>query len=108
MRSLALPRHLHRAAWVLLAAGYALAQPSVSAPASRAASAPAVSDIPKTFTAALSGDDYIRREVMIPMRDGVKLFTVIVVPKGAHDAPILLTRTPYNAARRTERSASLH
>jgi len=32
--------------------------------------------------------------VMIPMRDGVKLYTVIMLPKGAHDAPILLTRTP--------------
>jgi hypothetical protein len=45
---------------------------------------------------------------MIPMRDGVKLYTVIIVPKGAHDAPILLTRTPYNAAKRTERSPSFH
>ena len=34
---------------------------------------------------------------MIPMRDGVKLHTVILVPKGAKNAPILLTRTPYNA-----------
>ncbi len=34
---------------------------------------------------------------MIPMRDGVKLFTVILIPKKAKDAPILLTRTPYNA-----------
>ena len=43
---------------------------------------------------------------MIPMRDGVKLFTVIIVPKGAKNAPILLTRTPYNAARRTSRNNS--
>ncbi|HTZ49757.1 MAG TPA: CocE/NonD family hydrolase [Verrucomicrobiae bacterium] len=42
--------------------------------------------------------NYDRRVVMMPMRDGVKLFTVIFVPKGAHDAPIMLTRTPYNAA----------
>ena len=42
--------------------------------------------------------DYDRRVVMVPMRDGVKLFTVIFVPNGAHDAPIMLTRTPYNAA----------
>ncbi len=34
---------------------------------------------------------------MIPMRDGVKLFTVVLVPKGAKQAPILLTRTPYDA-----------
>ena len=31
------------------------------------------------------------------MRDGVKLHTVIVVPKGARGAPMLLTRTPYDA-----------
>ena len=43
---------------------------------------------------------------MVPMRDGVKLHTVIVVPRGAKDAPILLTRTPYNATKRTERSRS--
>ena len=43
---------------------------------------------------------------MIPMRDGVKLYTVIVVPKGASRAPIILTRTPYNAGRRAARDAS--
>jgi putative CocE/NonD family hydrolase len=43
---------------------------------------------------------------MIPMRDGVKLFTVILVPKGAANAPILFTRTPYSAARRTSRNNS--
>jgi elongation factor P len=37
-------------------------------------------------------------DVMIPMRDGVKLHTVILVPRGRRGAPILLTRTPYNAA----------
>jgi putative CocE/NonD family hydrolase len=48
--------------------------------------------------------DYVKRVVMVPMRDGVKLYTVIVIPKGAHDAPIVLTRTPYNAAGRAERT----
>jgi predicted acyl esterase len=43
---------------------------------------------------------------MVPMRDGTKLYTVIVVPKGAKNAPILLTRTPYNAAKRTARNDS--
>jgi uncharacterized protein len=66
------------------------------------------SDIPKTFTAPLDGYDYVKREVMIPMRDGVKLHTVIVVPKGAANAPILLTRTPYNASKRTARNDSPH
>jgi predicted acyl esterase len=36
-----------------------------------------------------AGDDYERREVMIPMRDGVKLYTVIVVPKGRKRAPMI-------------------
>ncbi len=43
---------------------------------------------------------------MVPMRDGTKLYTVIVVPKGARNAPILLTRTPYDAAGRASRSDS--
>ncbi|WP_312511615.1 CocE/NonD family hydrolase [Massilia sp.] len=50
--------------------------------------------------------DYIKRVVMVPMRDGVRLHTVIVIPKGARRAPMLLTRTPYNAAVRTQRAIS--
>src|SRR5271169_3710502 len=65
-------------------------------------------DIPKTFTAPNAEQDYIKREAMIAMRDGVKLYTVIVVPKGARDAPILLTRTPYNATKRAARNNSPH
>jgi putative CocE/NonD family hydrolase len=65
-------------------------------------------DIPKEFRFATESYDYIRREVMIPMRDGVKLFTVIIAPKGAKDAPIILTRTPYNASNRTRRYNSPH
>ena len=52
--------------------------------------------------------DYTRREVMIPMRDGVKLHTVILVPKAAKNAPILLTRTPYSATELTSHAASAH
>ena len=54
------------------------------------------------------GFDYVRREVMIPMRDGVKLHTVILIPNGAKSAPILLTRTPYNATELTTRTNSSH
>ena len=40
-----------------------------------------------------------RTEVMIPMRDGVKLHTLVFVPKGlATDLPIILNRTPYGIA----------
>src|SRR5260370_7078432 len=45
---------------------------------------------------------------MIPMRDGVTLHTVILVPKGAKGAGILLTRTPYNANQLTTNSQSAH
>jgi len=62
----------------------------------------------KQFVAPTEANDYVKREVMIPMRDGVKLHTVIVVPKHAHNAPMLLTRTPYDADGRAERSASPH
>src|SRR5438132_591243 len=52
--------------------------------------------------------DHVRRDVMIPMRDGVRLHTVILVPKGARRAPILLTRTPYDATELTSRTHSSH
>jgi putative CocE/NonD family hydrolase len=65
-----------------------------------------VSDFPKEFKAPEVERDYTKRVEMIPMRDGVKLHTIIMVPKSAKGAPILLTRTPYNAAARIERSKS--
>ena len=64
------------------------------------------SDIPSEFKAPTGDYDYVKRVEMIPMRDGVKLYTVIVIPKGASHAPILLTRTPYNAAHRAQRNQS--
>ena len=66
------------------------------------------SDIPKGFKPTVDSYDYVRREIMIPMRDGVRLYTSIILPKGARNAPILLTRTPYNASKRTARSDSPH
>jgi uncharacterized protein len=66
----------------------------------------AESDIPSEFKAATAEYNYVKRVEMIPMRDGVKLYTVIVIPKGASHVPILLTRTPYNAAGRAARNES--
>ncbi|MEO8634863.1 MAG: CocE/NonD family hydrolase [Gemmatimonadales bacterium] len=44
--------------------------------------------------------EYDRRELRIPMRDGVTLFAVALVPKGTREPlPIILIRTPFNAAR---------
>ena len=44
-------------------------------------------------------ENYIKQEVYIPMRDGVKLFTAIYIPKDKTEKhPILITRTPYSCA----------
>jgi putative CocE/NonD family hydrolase len=43
-------------------------------------------------------DHYNKHEYMIPMRDGVKLFTAVYTPKdSSKDYPILMTRTPYSS-----------
>jgi len=65
-----------------------------------------VNDMPAEWKAPQTGFDYVKRVEMIPMRDGVKLYTVIVVPNGAKNAPMILTRTPYNAAGRAQRPRS--
>src|SRR5271154_4692465 len=70
--------------------------------------APLPSESPTAFVSTNYGFDYDRREVMIPMRDGIRLHTVILVPKGAKNAPILLTRTPYNASGLVGHAASAH
>ncbi len=76
---------------------------------SLAAEPPAeIGDIPAKFDAVKSIYDFEKREAMIPMRDGAKLFTVIVIPKGAVHAPIILDRTPYSAADFTSKTASPH
>jgi putative CocE/NonD family hydrolase len=67
---------------------------------------PVADDLTPNFKAPVQESDFDKRVVMIPMHDGVKLYTVIVVPKGAKDAPIMMTRTCYNAAARATRSAS--
>ncbi len=46
----------------------------------------AQSEIPAKFTPTNDAFDHVRREVEIPMRDGVKLHTVILVPKTARSA----------------------
>jgi uncharacterized protein len=58
-----------------------------------------ISEIPDKFVMPEAQKDYVKRIEMIPMRDGVRLYTVIIIPKAAKDAPIVLTRTP-NGVRR--------
>jgi putative CocE/NonD family hydrolase len=66
------------------------------------------SETPAHFQPTNAGFDYQRRDVMISMRDGVKLHTVILVPNGAKNAAILLTRTPYDATALTSHEQSSH
>ena len=56
-------------------------------------------DIPPHFALPAGTQDFDRREVMVPMRDGVKLFTAVYVPKDdAKTYPVMLIRTPYSVA----------
>ena len=45
-----------------------------------------LNDIPKQLKAPPVDLDYTRRIEMVPMRDGVKLYTIILVPKSAKNA----------------------
>ncbi len=45
------------------------------------------SETPDKLEPVTDSFDYVKRDVMIPMRDGVKLHTVILIPKGAKMRP---------------------
>jgi len=66
------------------------------------------SDIPARFEPRTESWDFERRTEMVRMRDGVALKTIILSPKGVTDAPILLSRTPYDATKATTRFSSPH
>ena len=59
-----------------------------------------------SFSAAAQNTDstwfvnnYTKKEVLIPMRDGIKLFTSFYIPKDKTEKhPFLITRTPYSCA----------
>lgn len=84
--------------------GLSVTVPPALGQGSRATSLP--SEMPQDFRRRTETFEYTRREAMIPMRDGVKLHTVILIPKGAKNAPILLTRTPYDASALTTHAQS--
>ena len=67
---------------------------------------PMTPDVVASYNSVLPEADYIKRTAMVPMRDGVKLYTVIVMKKGTAGGPILLSRTPYDAKSSMSRSAS--
>ncbi len=87
----------------------AIAGPALAQGATTAADAPVTPmtpDVIAHFDQVLPSADFIRREAMVPMRDGTKLYTVIVMKKGTRGGPILLSRTPYDAWGSTHRVAS--
>jgi putative CocE/NonD family hydrolase len=63
-------------------------------------------DVVANYDQVLPEADFIKRVAMVPMRDGTKLYTVIVMRKGTTGGPILLSRTPYDAKSSLARSAS--
>jgi putative CocE/NonD family hydrolase len=90
-----------------VAATQTLSAPSSLAVAQTANPSARGSDIPETFSRTTEAFDHTRMEAMIPMRDGVRLFTVILIPKHVETPmPIVLTRTPYNADEATSRAPS--
>ena len=67
---------------------------------------PMTPDFTEKYEQTLPSADFVRREAMVPMRDGIKLHTTIVMKKGTANGPILLSRTPYDAHNATHRVAS--
>jgi putative CocE/NonD family hydrolase len=63
-------------------------------------------DVVASYDPVLRQADFIRREAMVPMRDGTRLYTVIYMKKGTTKGPILLSRTPYDAKGSTARTPS--
>ncbi len=59
-----------------------------------------------SYRQTLPSADFVRRDVMVPMRDGTKLYTVIMMKKGTSNGPILLSRSPYDAHASAQRVAS--
>ncbi len=85
----------------LLMAASAGAAPQAAAPVT-----PMTPDTLPSYERIRPEADYIKRVEMVPMRDGVKLYTVIVMKKGTKNGPILLSRTPYDAKGSAARTAS--
>ncbi|NKF21635.1 CocE/NonD family hydrolase [Solimonas marina] len=95
-------RGLQCAGWLLAT----LATASVYAATTPAPVTPMTPDVIEHYDQVRPTADFIKRVEMIPMRDGVRLYTVIFMKKGTKNAPILLSRTPYDAKGSTERVAS--
>lgn len=54
----------------------------------------------KSLREAVQHDDFEVREEMVPMRDGIRLYTIILTPKNLEKPlPVIIERTPYDATR---------
>jgi putative CocE/NonD family hydrolase len=67
---------------------------------------PMTPDVVASYDPVLPQADFVKRVAMVPMRDGTKLYTVIFMKKGVSNAPIILSRTPYDAKSSTARTPS--
>jgi putative CocE/NonD family hydrolase len=74
------------------------ATPSRPAPADTRPRPPAEPPVEEAELTQLLRERFSKFEYRVPMRDGVKLYTVAYVPKEPGKYPILLARTPYGVA----------
>src|SRR5436190_21471570 len=58
-------------------------------------------DIPAQFNAPRAEFEYVRRQVRIPMRDGAKLYAMLISPRTMGKFPIMLDRSPYSSDKST-------
>ncbi len=53
----------------------------------------------QNIDSAWMANNYIKKEIMVPMRDGIKLFTSVYIPISSNEKhPILMNRTPYTSS----------
>ncbi|HEU4535460.1 MAG TPA: CocE/NonD family hydrolase, partial [Polyangiaceae bacterium] len=79
------------------------ASPNAGTSAAAAASAAALSSSASASASAAPAHAFTMTKAMVPVRDGVKLETVIFAPEGATKAlPVLLVRTPYGLPKDTK------
>ena len=81
---------------ILMVSAFALAfsQPALA----QKAGGSVYADMPADFHTTNTAFDYVRKDVMIPMRDGVKLHTAILIPQNARHAGRLMKRQADNVA----------
>jgi len=77
------PMNAYKSAFLILGANLVAALVAAQTGPSPGAYPDLPSETPAKFDVVTGSFDYSKRDVMIPMRDGVKLHTVILVPKGA-------------------------